>query len=86
MGINDTTIGINALRSDFDLRKKIGDASDITMFQQVPEKDFASYKPPAGFSVYSHYAMPPSTWNAFPEGNTLLILAPRICLEPLQRR
>jgi len=82
-GINDTTNGINALRPDFDLRKKIDAASDIILFLHLPEKDFASYKPPAGFSVYSHYAMPASTWNGFPEGNTLLILVPRICLEPL---
>lgn len=83
--INDAFVSINALRPDFDLRKKIDAASDIILFLHLPEKDFASYKPPAGFSVYSHYAMHSSTWNDFPEGNTLLILAPRICLEPLQR-
>ena len=84
MGINDPTVGMNALRPDFDLRKKIGDANDIILFLDLPEKDFVSYKHPEGFFVYKHYVVP--TEQVMGDlGLTLLILAPRICLEPLQQ-
>ena len=68
---------VNNLRPDLDFKSKIASAKDILFFKTLPTNDFANFKIPLGFYVYSKYTIP--TRYFYPENLSLLILIPNSC-------
>jgi hypothetical protein len=70
------------LNSNFNIKEKLANPTDIVLFDSVDVMKMATFTPPKGFYVFKHFTVP--AFEFLPLNNQLVVLLPNTCKRDLK--